>query len=37
VRVPRNRPGATPPEPPVSLSRLRRLACWPLWQGGGAR
>ena len=26
VRVPRNRPGATPPEPPVNFSRLRRLA-----------
>lgn len=36
VRVPRNRPGATPPEPPVNFSRLRRLACWPLGQGGGA-
>ena len=36
VRVPRNRPGATPPEPPVNFSRLRRLACWPFWQGGGA-
>jgi diacylglycerol kinase family enzyme len=36
VRVPRNRPGAIPPEPPVNFSRLRRLASWPLWQGGGA-
>ena len=35
VRVPRSRPGATPPEPPVNFARLRRLACWPLWQGGG--
>ena len=26
VRVPRDRPGATPPEPPVNFSRLRRLA-----------
>jgi diacylglycerol kinase family enzyme len=32
VRVPRNRPGATPPEPPVNFSRLRRLAFW--WRGG---
>jgi diacylglycerol kinase family enzyme len=37
VRVPRNRPGATPSEPPVNFSRLARLACWPLRQGGGAR
>ena len=36
VRVPRNRPGADPPEPPVNFSRLRRLALWPLWQRGGA-
>ena len=36
VRVPRDRPGATPAEPPVNFSRLRRLACWPFWQGGGA-
>jgi len=36
VRVPRSRPGATPPEPPVNFSRLRRLALWPLWQRGGA-
>jgi diacylglycerol kinase family enzyme len=36
VRVPRDRPGATPPEPPVNFSRLRRLASWPFWQGGGA-
>jgi diacylglycerol kinase family enzyme len=28
VRVPRNRPGATPPEPPVNWSRLRQLASW---------
>jgi diacylglycerol kinase family enzyme len=28
VRVPRNRPGATPPEPPVNWSRLRHLAAW---------
>jgi diacylglycerol kinase family enzyme len=38
VRVPRSRPGATPPEPPVNFSRLWRLALWPLWplwhQGG---
>ncbi len=26
VRVPRNRPGATPPEPPVTWTRLRHLA-----------
>ena len=26
VRVPRNRPGAIPPEPPVTWTRLRRLA-----------
>ena len=32
VRVPRNRPGATPPEPPVNFSELRRLALWPLWK-----
>jgi diacylglycerol kinase family enzyme len=32
VRVPRNRPGATPPEPPVNFARLRRLALWP-WGG----
>jgi diacylglycerol kinase family enzyme len=31
VRVPRDRPGANPPEPPVNFSRLRRLALWPLW------
>jgi hypothetical protein len=31
VRVPRSRPGATPPEPPVNFSRLWRLALWPLW------
>ena len=36
VRVPRSRPGATPPELPVNFARLRRLACWPFWQGGGA-
>ena len=36
VRVPRNRPGATPPAPPVNFARLRRLATWPFWQGGGA-
>jgi diacylglycerol kinase family enzyme len=35
VRVPRDRPGATPPEPPVNFSRLRRLATWPFWQGRG--
>ncbi|HEX4292202.1 MAG TPA: diacylglycerol kinase family protein [Trebonia sp.] len=35
VRVPRDRPGATPPEPPVNFSRLRRLAMWPFWQGRG--
>jgi diacylglycerol kinase family enzyme len=28
VRVPRNRPGATPPEPPVTWSRLLQLAGW---------
>jgi diacylglycerol kinase family enzyme len=28
VRVPRDRPGATPPEPPVNWSRLRQLAAW---------
>ena len=32
VRVPRNRPGATPPEPPVNFAQLRRLALWPLWK-----
>jgi diacylglycerol kinase family enzyme len=37
VRVPRSRPGATPPEPPVNFARLRRLACWPIWQGGEPR
>jgi hypothetical protein len=26
VRVPRNRPGATPPQPPVTWSGLWRLA-----------
>ena len=26
VRVPRGRPGATPPEPPVNWTRLRHLA-----------
>jgi hypothetical protein len=26
VRVPRDRPGATPPQPPVNWARLRRLA-----------
>jgi diacylglycerol kinase family enzyme len=36
VRVPRDRPGATPPEPPVNFARLRLLACWPLWRGGRA-
>jgi diacylglycerol kinase family enzyme len=36
VRVPRSRPGATPAEPPVNFARLRRLACWPFWRGGGA-
>jgi diacylglycerol kinase family enzyme len=36
VRVPRSRPGATPPEPPVNFSRLRRLALWPSRQRGGA-
>jgi len=35
VRVPRERPGAVPPQPPVNFARLRRLACWPFWQGGG--
>jgi diacylglycerol kinase family enzyme len=35
VRVPRDRPGATPPEPPVNFSRLRRLAMWPFWPGRG--
>jgi len=35
VRVPRDRPGATPAEPPVNFARLRRLACWPFWQAGG--
>jgi diacylglycerol kinase family enzyme len=35
VRVPRDRPGATPPEPPVNFARLRRLASWPFWQGRG--
>ena len=34
VRVPRNRPGATPPEPPVNWSRLRHLAAW---RRGGTR
>jgi len=34
VRVPRDRPGATPPEPPVNWPRLRHLAAWPL---GGIR
>ncbi len=28
VRVPRNRPGAIPPEPPVTWSRLLHLAAW---------
>jgi diacylglycerol kinase family enzyme len=28
VRVPRDRPGATPPEPPVSWIRLRQRAAW---------
>jgi diacylglycerol kinase family enzyme len=37
VRVPRDRPGATPPEPPVNFDRLRRLACWPFWPRGHAR
>ena len=34
VPVPRNRPGATPPEPPVNWSRLRRLTAW---RRGGTR
>ena len=35
VRVPRDRPGATPPEPPVNFARLRRLALWPFGGGRG--
>jgi diacylglycerol kinase family enzyme len=34
VRVPRERPGATPPGPPVNFARLRRLA---FWRPGGTR
>jgi diacylglycerol kinase family enzyme len=34
VRVPRNRPGATPPEAPVTWSRLLQLAGW---RRGGTR
>jgi diacylglycerol kinase family enzyme len=31
VRVPRDRPGATPPQPPVNWTRLWHLATW--WRG----